>query len=189
MIGRIIRGIRKEKGLSLTSLSQKTGLNLGHLSHIENGSRNPSFKALGKITHALEVPVEQLLYNLSPDRVKEGKEEYGYFRHIPRDLILAADKIRGYIQCPRYAENANLAVKITDESMNPLINKNEYVFLKLHSPLSNGDIGLFIKGKQVLCRRFFKLEDHIELHADNKDYKTIYPDENSLYIIGKVILP
>ena len=39
MLGRLIERIRKEKGVSKTELARLTGIDVGHLSHIEKGER------------------------------------------------------------------------------------------------------------------------------------------------------
>lgn len=44
MLGNLLSNIREKKGLSKTSISEVTGINVGHLTHIEKGERNPSQK-------------------------------------------------------------------------------------------------------------------------------------------------
>ena len=45
-----LRYIRKEKGLTLEELSEKSGLSSGYLCHLEKGSRNhPSIETMEKI--------------------------------------------------------------------------------------------------------------------------------------------
>ena len=61
MIGEMIAKIRKEKGMTKTELSKLTNINIGHLTHIEKGERNPSQKALKNICQALKVPYQQLM--------------------------------------------------------------------------------------------------------------------------------
>jgi transcriptional regulator with XRE-family HTH domain len=48
-----IRAIRKEKKISISSLSKSTGINRNRLSQIERGKVNPSFDAVVDIVHAL----------------------------------------------------------------------------------------------------------------------------------------
>lgn len=62
MIGDMIAKIRKEKNMTKTELAEMTGINIGHLTHIEKGERNPSHKALRNICKALNVPYQQLMY-------------------------------------------------------------------------------------------------------------------------------
>ena len=62
MIGNMLSKIRKEKRITKTKLAELTDINIGHLTHIEKGERNPSHKALKSICKALEVPYQELLY-------------------------------------------------------------------------------------------------------------------------------
>jgi transcriptional regulator with XRE-family HTH domain len=49
-----IKEKRKEKGISLNQLAEKTGINKGNLSKIENGHTNITIKTLKKIAKALD---------------------------------------------------------------------------------------------------------------------------------------
>ena len=62
MIGDMIAKARKEKGMSKTELARLTDINIGHLTHIEKGERNPSHKALKNICKALNIPYQQLMF-------------------------------------------------------------------------------------------------------------------------------
>jgi len=55
---------RKQKNLLLSELSKITGLSVGYLSHLENGSRsNPSFKTMVKIANALNEKISDVFLN------------------------------------------------------------------------------------------------------------------------------
>lgn len=55
--------IRKEKGISLTYLSEKTGISIGYLCHLEKGTRkNPSFEKMDKIAKVLEKSVSEVFF-------------------------------------------------------------------------------------------------------------------------------
>lgn len=62
MIGDLIARIRSDKNVSKTDLSKATNINVGHLTHIEKGERNPSHKALRSLCQALDVPYQPLMY-------------------------------------------------------------------------------------------------------------------------------
>ena len=55
MLGSLIAKIREDRNMSKTDLAKMTGINVGHLTHIEKGERNPSQKALKSICDALNV--------------------------------------------------------------------------------------------------------------------------------------
>lgn len=60
-IGRRIRAIRTEEGLSQTELGEKVGLNANRIQQYENGARKPKFELSKKIAEALEVEESALL--------------------------------------------------------------------------------------------------------------------------------
>ena len=62
MLGSIIAKIRKDKNITKVELAKRTKINIGHLTHIEKGERNPSHKALRNICKALNVPYQTLAY-------------------------------------------------------------------------------------------------------------------------------
>jgi len=73
-IGLKIKFIRKNKKITLSTLSEKTGISIGQLSNIERDLRSPSIANLQKICDVLEMPLNDLL-TLSEERlcVKKGE--------------------------------------------------------------------------------------------------------------------
>jgi len=57
LVGRRLRSIRIQRGLSLKSLSEKSGLNINTLSLVENGKTSPSVSTLQQLSTALAVPI------------------------------------------------------------------------------------------------------------------------------------
>ena len=96
MIGDMIAKVREEKGMTKTELARLTGINIGHLTHIEKGERNPSHKALKNICKALNVPYQQLMYTYDK-QVSEEQESYGFINNIAYDKILSVDSLTGFI--------------------------------------------------------------------------------------------
>ncbi|MCR9125663.1 MAG: XRE family transcriptional regulator [Rhodobacteraceae bacterium] len=56
-IGRELRAIRHQHGLTVADLAQRTGLSIGMLSKIENGNTSPSLTTLQSLSESLGVPV------------------------------------------------------------------------------------------------------------------------------------
>jgi len=59
-IGSKLRKVRKEKGITLPQLAQKTGLSLSFLSYFENDLRNGSKETIKAIASALKLTCKQL---------------------------------------------------------------------------------------------------------------------------------
>jgi transcriptional regulator with XRE-family HTH domain len=62
-LGRNVRAIRIEIGISQEELAFRAGLKRSYLSDLERGTRNPTVRALGRIADALEVPPSRLLHD------------------------------------------------------------------------------------------------------------------------------
>ena len=56
-IGKKIKDVRKNKGLSIKDVAKKAGISSSMLSQIERGLANPSINTLKLITHILEIPM------------------------------------------------------------------------------------------------------------------------------------
>lgn len=60
LVGERIRTIRKEKGYTQESLSEKSGIHVTYISDIERGERNISMETLEKVITALDIsPVDR----------------------------------------------------------------------------------------------------------------------------------
>lgn len=57
IVGLKIRGLRNDKGFSLKTLAERSGLNINTLSLIENSKSSPSVSTLQQLAKALEVPI------------------------------------------------------------------------------------------------------------------------------------
>lgn len=59
-LGKKIRKIRKERGISQEKLALDSGLNRAYVGYIERGERNPSIKTIGKICRVLRIDLEEV---------------------------------------------------------------------------------------------------------------------------------
>ena len=61
VVGKTIRRLRKEKELSQDVLSGLAGIARSHLAMIENGSKQPNFETIWKISLALNMRPSELV--------------------------------------------------------------------------------------------------------------------------------
>lgn len=62
LIGKRIRETHKQRGLSAEELAEIADLSTVYISYIENAKRKPSLESLIKISNALEITIDELLY-------------------------------------------------------------------------------------------------------------------------------
>ena len=188
MLGTLLAKIRKEKNITKTELSNLTDINIGHLTHIEKGDRNPSYSTLNTICNSLKIPTRPIL-NTSHQILTNEQLDYKYTNHIPYNKIPAISSIDTYIECPYTFSNAAFAFKMPDSSMAPLFTKNSYIFIELCGSLEDKDVGLFKYNDEFLIRRLIYKNGKFILKANNKNYNNIKVSSfDDFLIIGKAYI-
>lgn len=190
MIGKMIAKIRKEKGITKTKLSELTGINIGHLTHIEKGERNPSHKALYSICEALEIPYEEIMHTYDKE-LSYDQQKYNYLDYISYNMVPAFSRIEGFLECPPQYKSAAFAYKVPDDSMAPIFTKDSFVFVEIGGLLENKDFGLFKAGSRILIRRLLYRKNGLVLRAENKDMEIEDIEVEKLgffKIIGKIYI-
>lgn len=187
MLGKLIAKIRKDKRISKALLSREAHIDTGHISHIEKGDRTPSHKSLKKICDCLEIPYQPLMYTYDKEFTQE-QLDYNIENKICYDKILAVNRIDALIQCPENMRSTSLAIRVSDDSMEPVLTKGSYAFVELNTPLDNRDIGLFNYKNEYLFRKLIVRKDFLILRALKEDISDIKISFNEqLYILGKVL--
>jgi transcriptional regulator with XRE-family HTH domain len=73
-VGPHVRRWRRERGLTLAQVAERSGLNVGYLSQIENDKASPSLACLSALSSAIDVPITWFLLDASqqPRVVRAG---------------------------------------------------------------------------------------------------------------------
>lgn len=188
MIGSMLAKARKAKGMTKTELARLTDINIGHLTHIEKGERNPSHKALKNICKALDIPYQQLMYTYDKT-INEEQESYDVVKHISYNRVLSVDNINGFIDCPAEMSSAALAIKVPDTAISKYFDKDSYVFVEFNTPLNTKDYGIFNYNGEILMRRFYSKKGKVTLKSDDPEIKDIQVSNNdTFFIIGKILM-
>lgn len=108
--------------------------------------------------------------------------------------IEAIDNDLDTIEIPANID-ADYALIVNGNSMYPLINDGDYVYIKSCTNLENGDIGVFYYNKSVTCKKYFKNNSILKLISINPTYEdftfSLNDSKNEFLdfkIEGKVIL-
>lgn len=101
-----------------------------------------------------------------------------------------------YIEISKDApQNADFAVKIDGDSMEPYIMDNSIVYVN-REPLENGDVGIFYVDGDMVCKQYYKDEEGnvrlLSLNRSRRDadrFIAARGDGTVLTYYGRVILP
>jgi len=80
-IGAQVRRLRRDRQLTLSQVAERSGLNVGYLSQIENDKASPSLEALSALADGIDVPITWFLLDSTPPprvvRASERRERAG----------------------------------------------------------------------------------------------------------------
>jgi len=181
-IGKYIKMLRKEKGLTINQLALYSKVSSAHISRIERGLRKPSPEILKRFSQALKIPYTELL--AIAGYIYSEKDE------IPHHIL----NVNENMHHDEYTKNSTeiISIKISDNSMNKnKIDIGDTVIIKKQKTIENNEIAAVEVDNKILIRRIFKYENFVVLIpcSSNPIYTPILIDTNKqeLKIIGKVI--
>ncbi len=93
-----------------------------------------------------------------------------------------------YVAVPENA-NVDYALFVKGDSMSPVINDGDIIFVKSMPEVENGTIGIVDINDTVTCKKIHRYNGKIELVSLNKDYDPIIAElsKTPVRIIGKVM--
>lgn len=74
-VGKEIARLRKERGMTIRELSDKTGITYSSLPNIESGNTDIRIGTLEKIAKGLRIKVSDIIKNAEIEAVKVSKKE------------------------------------------------------------------------------------------------------------------
>ena len=72
-VGRVVRQLRKSRGLSQEVFSGLVGIARSHLAMIESGSKQANFETVWRIANAFDLPPHELV-RLVEEEIQRGEE-------------------------------------------------------------------------------------------------------------------
>ncbi|MFP4460976.1 MAG: helix-turn-helix domain-containing protein [Thermotogota bacterium] len=204
----LLKELREKRGLSQNKLATLLGLNMSTISAYERGIRKPSKKVLIKLSNLFEVSLEYLLrvseeleltkqtdnedegvFQIRSFLKQKGIDPKNALQYLEGQIpllgltgaganVLAQEQAEDYI----YGADADFAVKVHGDSMEPLIINGAIALIK-RIPIEsfrNSDIALVIvNNDQALLKRLHLTKNGIWLLSENSAYHPIFfkPEE------------
>jgi len=123
-------------------------------------------------------------------------QQAGKKRTIPIYMQPAAAGLGNYLDLPDYEEaeleapeNTDAGIRISGDSMEPVIQNGEIVFVKFQPQILGDQVGIFVLNGEAYCKRLEYRAGEPYLCSFNPRYSPIriLPTDN-LRVIGKVLL-
>lgn len=123
-------------------------------------------------------------------------KQYNSRRKLPVYMQPAAAGLGNYMSDSDYEEleldapeGADAGIRISGDSMEPVIRNGEIVFIKFQPQILGGQTGIFILNGEAYCKRLEYISGEAYLYSYNSNYSAIHitPDDD-LRTIGRVLL-
>lgn len=122
MIGKNIRRIRKQQGLTLSELAERAGIAKSYLSNIErNVNQNPSIQVLERLAAVLDVDI-QVLLGIEPPKELQPDDEWMVFIKELQDSGIDKGELgeyRSIIQFIKWQQEKEKKAKSDEEGKIP----------------------------------------------------------------------
>lgn len=158
-IGAELRALRRARGLTLTELSEKTGLSIGYLSQVERGKSALSVQKLYVVSRTLGVGVQWFFHALSED---------------PNDE-------RRYIVRGQARRRMDYGTGIIDELLSPHLEASHALLLTRLAPGTNSGDAMESRGDD---QAGFVLQGQLTLWIEDREFHLAAGDS---FLVGKLL--
>ncbi|MBN2051642.1 MAG: cupin domain-containing protein [Spirochaetales bacterium] len=103
-LGKNIRRIRKDKGITIQDLAAATALSPSFISRMERGDLNPSIASVKKIADALGIQVASLFQEDKTESAQDNEESMIVRKNRRRKMVYPGQKVSEYLLTPRISD-------------------------------------------------------------------------------------
>lgn len=100
---------------------------------------------------------------------------------VKEEITISADKVP--------SSPYDLVLRVNGDSMEPLFQNHEYIFVRKTMEIRNGQIGVFIVDNEAYLKKAYIEKDHLRLVSLNKAYDDlVFDDKNEIKAVGVVVM-
>lgn len=100
---------------------------------------------------------------------------------VKEEITISADKVP--------SSPYDLVLRVNGDSMEPLFQNHEYIFVRNTTEIRNGQIGVFIVDNEAYLKKAYIEKDHLRLVSLNKAYDDlVFDDKNEIKAVGVVVM-
>lgn len=197
------RGIMNAKVGNVIKICKGLGIKPEDISNLESGKINDLISTTLKLEdskqrnvllyaeHQLDIQEKSNSKVISLDTYRDN--EYsdvvvnGYASAGTGETLI--DEVNFTVQLKGYVPPHDLSLQVNGDSMIPIFENGEIIFIEKTHEINSGQIGVFIIDGEAYVKKVFIEEDRIRLVSLNAKYDDLYfYDNESVELIGKVIL-
>jgi len=210
LLGEKLRAAQRRSGLGVTEIAGRVPVSPQSVHAYFLGTKTPTLATVVRLAEVLGLPVSRLLEGQEESlqdeasqtqidralhRARQAAEPVpgvaalpvlGHIRAGPLSEIEQHDE--GVLQLPEaFAGNADYALRIEGDSMEPTLREGEYVAVHRRHTAEDGDIVIARVGAELVLKRLRRSPHGVTLQSDNPAYAAIPTSDGELEIEGVVM--
>lgn len=201
-LGKRLRELRKQQGLSLNQLANASGISASMISKIENGLRGtPKYETVVKLAEGLKLVPNSLLgiagYNTEPDVIdpEDGLDGWGNdFKPLKKircdESGNVIEETVSYFFIDRHKDTDSFYTTVPDNAMRfDGLLRVDTALVKRCDTVDEGAIGLVLlkrAGENAMFRRIYVRDKLIILVPSNPDFEPTVVPVKDVCIIGQL---
>ena len=188
-IGKRIKDKRLELKLTLENVGDYVGVGKSTVRKWETGDiENMKTDKLARLAYILQVSPLYIIGMIDTPHLESVGMKIPLLGTIAAGQpILAEENVEDYFTIDKRI-HADFALRIKGDSMiNVNIMHGDIVFIRQQDTLENGQIGAILVDNEATLKRFYKMDGHVLLQAENPDFKPIMLDGDNIKILGKMV--
>lgn len=187
---------------TVSNISEALGLSIEQLLEgVNSDVELPEISVISqinKVTSQLTPPRQQKVYHYAEEQLDEQQlEEHSNIYMIHGRASAAGSAIEvddndarmNVVNSSTIPNGADEIVKITGDSMEPLIKKGSSVYIRHQPTIEQGEIAIVrIEDIGVTCKKVYKNNKEVRLKSINTTYDDMVFAADEIMILGKVLL-
>lgn len=184
-LGKMIDYFRRNNDMTLEDLGNKLDKSPSAISRWISGDRSPMIEDLIRLTEIFKTDIDTLMYGSPVDSLVKAIPLLGTIAAgVP---IEAIENIEDYFNIDSKIK-ADYALRIKGDSMiNVNILDGDIVFIRKQSCVDNGEIGAILVDGEATLKRFYKMDGHVVLQAENPNYQPMIVEYGEVIVLGKMV--
>ena len=201
-------GYRSPQQDTLFSLSEALNISIDDLFPTDIKTKN-----IVTIYNELNIDNQKMVYEFAEDRLKQQKVHnnkiisIGEVKELYQQYQIEDEEVDVYgvvsagtgvevfeevietVKCPSPVPDHDIALKVFGDSMYPLFQHEQIIFVNRTTEIRHGQIGVFMVNGQAFLKKLYKDYSSVKLISLNKDYDDIELTEfDRVDVVGTVIL-
>lgn len=194
MIADRARERRRKLNLRQEDIAQRLQVSKSTISDWETGKRIPDIEEIDRIAEAYETTTHELMgweYDPVPDNIHPLKRRMiPVLGNVAAGEPIWADEERDVFVDDNGTAEADFALRVKGNSMAPLIEEGDFVYIKRQPMVRNGQIAVILDHDSATLKYFYNHGTSVQLVSHNPEYQPMAYDgaaASDLHILGLAV--